>query len=263
MAILKLLFVPNQYISWRAQITLIVGEVVAVSCFWWNSPTVFVPSLPDVAKAFGLLWNEKGLSHELGTSLLLILDAMFWMIVVSSAICYLYLLNFFRPLAKFIGAFRFLSTVGLGLLVNVYLNDPHSKKVALMVFFMVAVFVPSFIVEINKIPAQKYHLARTLRMSEWGAVNEVVVRGQLSKFIDCVLLSSSMGFMLLTMVERMFREEGGVGAMLSDQEKYFSVDSIWAIQLSLMCLGLGVLDILGTRFNRWVCKYAYMKLERR
>lgn len=263
LAILKLLFVPNQYVSWRTQMCLVAVQVVALACFWWNSPTVFIPSLPTVAKAFAYLWMERGLSHELATSFLLILEAMFWMAAISSVVCYLYSLAFFSPLAKLVGALRFLSTVGFGLLVNLYLEDPHMKKVALMAFFMVAVFVPSFIVEIRRIPAQKYQLARTLRMNEWTVVNEVVVRGQLSKFIDCVLLSGCVGFMLLTMVERMFREEGGVGVMLSDSEKHFSVDQIWAIQLSLLCLGLGFLDILGNKFNRLVCKHAFMRLERR
>lgn len=262
-AILRLLFVPNQYISWRAQMFLVAGQVVALACFWWNSPTVFIPALPDVMKAFGYLWMKRGLSHEIFTSFTLILEAMGWMVLISAVICYLHLLRFFGPLAKLVGALRFLSTVGLGLLVNIYLTDPHTKKLAIMVFFMVAIFVPSFIIEIRRIPEQKYHLARTLRMNEWTIVNEVVVRGQFSKFIDCALLAGCMGFMLLTMVERMFREEGGVGVMLSDAEKHFSLDQIWAIQLSLLCLGLGFLDLLGNRLNRWACPYAFMKLERR
>jgi len=43
---------------------------------------------------------------------------------------------------------------------------------------------------------------------------------------------------MLTMVEGISRSEGGVGAMLLNQNKHFHLSAVFAIQLTILLLGL-------------------------
>ena len=67
---------------------------------------------------------------------------------------------------------------------------------------------------------------------------------------------------MLTMVEGISRSEGGVGAMLLNQNKHFHLSAVFAIQLSILLLGLvqdyGI-GLLRTIF----CPYASLTLERK
>jgi NitT/TauT family transport system permease protein len=100
-------------------------------------------------------------------------------------------------------------------------------------------------------------------MSEWRIVREVTIRGQLHKIIDAVQVNGAMGYMMLTMVEKVSRSEGGVGIMLQDMEKFLSMNQIWAIQLSLVLMGFVTIDVVGNLIKRRLSPQAFMKLERR
>jgi len=260
---LKQLFAPNQYLSRWGKIMLVVGQTFCALLFWCFSSSSFVPAFPKVLAAFGDLWANRGLSHELATSFLLIMESIFWMTTISLFLIYLTAMQFFRTIVKSLSALRFLSPVGLILLFTVFIHDGHKIKVDLLAFNMAVFFIPSILREIDLIQGQKYNLGRTLRMSEWRIVREVTIRGQLHKIIDAVQVNGAMGYMMLTMVEKVSRSEGGVGIMLQDMEKFLSMNQIWAIQLSLVLMGFVTIDVVGNLIKRRLSPQAFMKLERR
>ncbi len=75
-------------------------------------------------------------------------------------------------------------------------------------------------------------------MGEWRVVYEVVVIGQADKAFEVLRQNAAMGWMMLTMVEGISRSEGGVGAMLLNQNKHFHLSAVFAIQLTILLLGL-------------------------
>jgi len=68
--------------------------------------------------------------------------------------------------------------------------------------------------------------------------------------------------MMLTMVEGISRSEGGVGAMLLNQNKHFHLSAVFAIQISILVLGLGQDYVIGL-LRRVFCPYAALTLERK
>ena len=99
-------------------------------------------------------------------------------------------------------------------------------------------------------------------MSEWRVVWEVVVLGTFDKAIEVMRQNAAIGWMMLTMVEGISRAEGGVGAMLLNQNKHFHLAEVFAIQLVILSVGLGQDYGIGL-FKRLVCPYAELTLERK
>jgi NitT/TauT family transport system permease protein len=92
--------------------------------------------------------------------------------------------------------------------------------------------------EVLAIPREKFDHARTLRMSEWKVVWEVVILGTADKAFEVLRQNAAIGWMMLTMVEGISRAEGGVGAMMLNLNKHFHVASVFAIQITILLVGL-------------------------
>jgi NitT/TauT family transport system permease protein len=68
--------------------------------------------------------------------------------------------------------------------------------------------------------------------------------------------------MMLTLVEGISRAEGGIGAMLLNQNKHLHLDAVFAIQILILLVGIGMDYLIGIIKNI-VCPYASLSLERR
>src|SRR4029079_16401550 len=116
--------------------------------------------------------------------------------------------------------------------------------------------------EVEQIPRDKLDHARTLRFSEWQVAWEVVVLGAADKAIELFRQNAAIGWMMLTMVEGIVRSEGGVGAMLLNQNKHFRLAQVFAIQIVILAVGLFQDYGIGI-LRRLVCPYADLTLERK
>jgi NitT/TauT family transport system permease protein len=99
-------------------------------------------------------------------------------------------------------------------------------------------------------------------MGEWRVVWEVVVLGQVDRVFDVLRQNAAIGWMMLTMVEGMSRSEGGVGALLLNQNKHFHLSAVFAIQITILLLGLAQDYGIGA-VRRLFCPYADLCVERR
>ena len=79
--------------------------------------------------------------------------------------------------------------------------------------------------------------------------------------IEVLRQNAAMGWMMLTMVESISRSEGGVGAMLLNQNKHFHLAEVFAIQILILVLGMTQDYGIGV-FKRIVCPYSSLTLER-
>jgi NitT/TauT family transport system permease protein len=215
-----------------------------------------------VVTALRRLWFQEGLGRELITSFSLNLEALGLTLLISLALSYLTVVPVFRPVASAVSKGRFLGLIGLTFLFTLILGGGRPLKVALLVFGMTVFFVTSMADVVAAIPREQFDHARTLRMGEWRVVWEVVVRGTADKAMEVLRQNAAIGWMMLTMVEGISRSEGGIGAMLLNQNRHFRLAEVFAIQL--LILVVGVLQDYGLgALKRLLFPYSELGLERR
>lgn len=252
---------PNKVISKQTVRWLIGFQLLMLFFIWVFSPTVFLPKPKEVFQALGEMWIQ-GLGAELVTSFLLNLQAIALSAILSLLLAYLTVIPFFRPIVTLLSKLRFLSMVGLTFFFTLMATTGHELKLYLLVFSVSVFFVTGMAEVVAAIPKERFDLARTLRMGEWRVVYEVVVLGQADKAFETLRQNAAMGWMMLTMVEGISRSEGGVGAMLLNQNKHFHLSAVFAIQITILLLGLGQDYLIGL-LCRVFCPYATLTLERK
>lgn len=255
-------FLPNRAVSGNTMGLVIAAQVAVALLIWLNSPFKVLPRPDEVARALHTLWFTQGMGPELWTSFMMSLEALAWTTLISLALSYLTVLPLFRPLVAALSKGRFLSLAGFTFVFTLMVGGGHPLKRMLLVFAMTVFFVTSMAAVIAQIPKERFDHARTLRMSEWRVVWEVVVLGTADQAFEVLRQNAAIGWMMLTMVEGISRAEGGVGAMLLSQSKHFHLAEVFAIQL--LILGVGMVQDYGIGvLRRLVCPYADLTLERR
>ena len=252
---------PNRVISKQTLRWVIGFQLLMLFFIWVFSPTIFLPKPKEVFQALSEMWME-GLGGELITSFYLNLQAIALSSILSLLLAYLTVVPFFRPIVTLLSKLRFLSMVGLTFFFTLMASTGHELKLYLLVFSVSVFFVTGMAEVVAGIPKEQFDLARTLRMSEWRVVYEVVILGQADKAFEILRQNAAMGWMMLTMVEGISRSEGGVGAMLLNQNKHFHLNAVFAIQISILVLGLGQDYVIGL-LRRVFCPYAALTLERK
>ncbi len=255
-------FLPNRLVSNTAYRVLVAAEVAAFLLLWVLSPFQVLPRPDEVFRALGKLWAEQGLGQDLIASFKLNLHALAWMLLIGLSLSYLTVVPFFRPLAAAVGKGRFLSLTGFSLIFTLMTGGGYQLKLWILVFGMTVFFVTSMAEVVAAIPRDSFDHARSLRMSEWRTVYEVVVLGTADKAFEVLRQNAAIGWLMLTLVEGVVRNEGGLGAALLNQQKQFRIENVFAIQLLILIVGL-LLDAAIGGIRRLVCPYADLRLERR
>ena len=253
--------IPNRPVSPTVIKILIVGQALVALIVWWTMPISVLPRPDEVFAALGTLWM-RGLGRELITSLLLNVQAIAWTVLISLALSYLTVLPFFRPIAAAVSKGRFLGLIGLTLIFTITLGGGHTLKLALLVFGMTVFFVTSMAAVILDLPKERFDHARSLGMSEWRVVWEVVILGTADEAFEVLRQNAAIGWMMLTMVEGISRAEGGIGAMLLNQNKHFHIAEVFAIQIVILAVGIAQDYAIGA-LRSLFCPYAVLTLERK
>ena len=254
-------FTPNKAVS-KSTIKMIISvEVGLFFLLWAFSSFALLPSISEVWSAFCEQWGQ-GLPGELIVSFSANLEAIGISCIISLGLAYLTVLEGFRPIVTALSKMRFLSMMGLSFFFTVATHTAHELKISLLVFSISVFFVTGMADVIESIPKEQYDLARTLRMGPWRTVWEVVVLGQIDKAFDVLRQNAAIGWMMLTMIESMVRSEGGIGAMLSTANKHFYLNAVFAIQITILLLGLFQDWGIGAAKNLF-CPYASLESERK
>ena len=254
-------FAPNASIGSAAPL-LVALQIAAFFALWAMSPYKALPRPGEVLTALRDLWQTQGLAGELIRSFGLNVEALAWTTGIGLALSYLTVLPFFRPVANAVSRGRFLSLAGFSVIFTLILHDGGRVKLSLLVLGMTVYFVTSMASVVAAIPKSEFDYARTLRMSEWRVVWEVVVLGTADKAFEIIRQNAAIGWTLLTVVEGLVRSGGGVGVLLLNQQKYFAIAGVFAIQLVILAVGLGQDAVIGL-VRRAVCPYADLTLERK
>lgn len=254
-------FSPHKVLS-KSTMSILAGTQLGLLILLWVfSPFVFFPSLSETWNAFLELW-DAGLPGELVTSFSLNAQAIGLACLVSLGLAYATVMPFFRPMVEMLSKLRFLSMAGLSFFFTLAAKSGHELKLYLLIFSISVFFVTSMADVLANIPRDRFDLARTLRMGNWRIVWEVVVLGQTDKAFEMLRQNAAIGWMMLTMVEGMSRSEGGVGALLLNQNKHFHLAAVMAIQMTILALGLAQDYALGF-LRTFFCPYADLSTERK
>jgi NitT/TauT family transport system permease protein len=261
-AALKNAFLPNRQVDRAMMLALIAFWVVVGFLLWLAVPFATLPKPGEVWKALGSMWWEHGMGPELFTTLGLIGDALLRTVIISLVLSYLTVIPFFRPLVEAVSKLRFLGLTGLVVPFTLFFGGGHDLKVAMLTFGMTTFFVTSMARVVIEIPREQFDHMRVLGASELRILWEVVIRGTLDKALEILRQNLAIGWALITMVEGISRAEGGLGALILNQNKHFRLAEVYAILLLILVVGL-VLDYVIGMLSRMICPYAELDRVRR
>ncbi len=258
-AALLRIFLPNRAVDPATALFLVAFWVAAMLLVWLLSPFASLPTPVEVWRALGALWWKHGMGPDLLTTIKLILHALLLTIMLSMLLSYATVIAFFRPLVAAASKLRFLGLTGLVFPFTLLTGGGYPLKVALLTFGMASFFVTSMAQVVVEIPRVQFDHMRVLGAGELRILWEVVVRGTLDKALDVLRQNAAIGWAMITMVEGISRAEGGVGALILNQNKHFLLAEVYAILLVILLLGLGMDYGMGILTNL-ICPYA--RLER-
>lgn len=253
-------FLPDRIVSPAVMRLIVLAEIVIALLIWWQSPYKVLPRPDEVFRALGDLWMHQGLGPELVSSFQKNLMALGWTALISLGLSYLTVLPVFRPIVTAISKGRFLSLVGFTFIFNLILQG-NQIPVALLTLSMTVFFLTSMASVVEQIPRESFDYAHTLQMGEWRVVWEVVILGTIDKAFEVFRQNAAIGWMMLTMIEGMYRQGGGVGVLLVDENKHLLLAQVFAIQMVILVVGLCQDYVIGV-LRRFFCPYADLALER-
>jgi NitT/TauT family transport system permease protein len=255
------LFRPTQVISPRVLWALGLAQAGLATVAWLSSSSTLLPGPLEVLRALQSLWFEQGLGPALATSALVNLEALVIASFVSFGLVSASVLPVLRPAVGLVSQGRFLGLSGLTFVFTVALGGGHALRLALLTFGMTVFLVTSMSSELAAIPPAQFDHARTLRMSDWRVVWEVVVLGTADRGLELIRQNAAIGWTMLTMVESFTRAEGGVGALLFDQNRHLHLGEVFALQLTILAVGL-VQDAALGALRKIACPYADLAHQR-
>ena len=255
-------FRPNRVLPSSVSLMLTVFWSALALAFWVASPFQSLPGPGEVLGSFRELWWTHGLGHELITTLKLISHATLVVVALSLPLSYLSVLGFARPLVEGLSKARYLGLTGLVVPFTLMSGGGYSLKVMLLVFGMFTFFVTAMARVVVEIPRERFDHMRVLGSSDGRMVWEVVIRGTLDQAIEVLRQNIAIGWTMITMVEGISRSDGGIGAMLLNQNKHFRLSEVYATLLVILVVGL-LLDAVVATLGRILCPYAELERVRR
>jgi NitT/TauT family transport system permease protein len=252
-------FLPNRAIDSTTAGLFMLGWAALALTAWFASPWETLPTPHEVWTALGTLWWSAGMGPELLTTFRLILHALALTVVISMVLSYATVIAALRPVVAAASKLRFLGLTGLLPLFILATGGGYPLKVALLTFGMTSFFVTSMAQVVIEIPREQFDHMRVLGASELRILWEVVILGTLDKALDVTRQNLAMGWAMITMVEGISRAEGGIGALILNQNKYFKLPEVYAILLVILVVGLLIDYAIGVLTNV-ICPYS--RLER-
>ena len=245
---------PNERVSGSTALMYTLGWAAIVVFFWATADMRLMPSAIETAAAIGPQ-IKLGAGQQMITSLMLSLESIFFATVIGLTLCYAATIPALRPIAVFVGSLRFLGLAGISALFIIYVPGGHLLKVAILTFAMTTFLVNSMMTVIDNIPASAFDHARTIGLSRFQILREVVIRGTLADAFDVVRMNAAIAWMMLSAVETLSRSEGGIGILLTNLNRMQRYDSMFAIQFMILLIGLSQ-DYLIRGIKALICPYS-------
>jgi ABC-type nitrate/sulfonate/bicarbonate transport system permease component len=259
--ILKI-FTPFSHLSNSTKSILVILNAVLAIVLWQIFATGgLIPTPNKILESLLRIISSTNFYDNLFASLTLTFKGMGISIVIALIVCYLSLLPFFNPTAKFIIKCRYLTLTGLIFLFTLLTSNGGNLKLSLLIFGIVPFFVTSLLSIIDSINEQEYELCKTLRMGSWQTLLEVVIIGRLDQVIEVMRQNFAIAWMMITMVEGLNMSEGGLGTMLIKSNKYIDLGTVFAVLIVIFVMGV-CFDFLLAKVRFWFFPYAKLQIRK-
>lgn len=252
------LYSPLTVINKRTFLILALVEGIIALLIWQLTAGELIPTPARVAAAAIAILGGDYFYTNLVQSLALIVEGMGISIAIALLVAYLSLIPLFKPLAEFVIKCRYLTLTGLIFFFTLITSSGHTLKLSLLIFGIVPFFVTSLLSVIDAINVQEYEMCRTLRMSSWRALLEVVIIGRFDLVIEVIRQNFAIAWIMITAVEGISMSEGGLGTMLIKSNKFINIDNAFAILVIIFLLGIFFDYLLGV-IRGWL--FPHTKLQ--
>ena len=251
-------FTPVRARWLQAMVAIQVATAIAL---WALCGSRSLPSPIEVGAAWLDLVRHQGLLVELWTSVKVSLLALTLSTLAAVAMAALATAPLFKPLARLSAALRFLGFAGLTYVFMLVSGDAIVLRVAILAFGMFVFMVTALLADLAATSRDPIDHCRTLGMRHWRITGEVVLLGKADVILDLMRQNAAIGWTLLTLVEGLTRSAGGIGAMLLNQNRYFLLAGVFAIQATILAVGLAQ-DGLLSLLKDTVCPWSTLGKER-
>jgi NitT/TauT family transport system permease protein len=235
---IKELFRWNGKPSSTTKTILSIVYILVFFGLWQFACPSGVPKPNQIWAAWQDAVANQNLLGELANSMQTCLIAMAVTIVLALILAYLAQIPVFAPIVMILTRFRFLSLIGLSFIFMLFIATSYQTKIATMSFSILTYLLTGLVAVIRDIPQKMYNYSRTLRMSEAEVTWYTVVRGTLYEAVDLMSQNFAIAWMMLTSIECMFREYGGVGVLLYNDYQKKGFEYVFAIQITILIVGL-------------------------
>jgi ABC-type nitrate/sulfonate/bicarbonate transport system permease component len=251
---LKNIFLPFKNINSQTAMLLIVIETLLSLILWQYIGVGVIPTPFKITGALLKILSTKSFYLNLISSAWLTLKAMSISIILSMLLGYSSLIPFFKPIVKFIVKCRYLTITGLIFLFTLLTQDGSQLKICLLIFGIVPFFVTGLLCIFENVDPQEYELCKTLRMSNYETLWEIIVVGRLDQVFEVMRQNFAISWMMITMVEGLSMSEGGLGTMLIKANKYVDLGSVFSILIAVLLIGI-FFDFLIGLIRKWLFPY--------
>lgn len=249
METLKKIFTPFSELKKSATIGIFLFQLTMLLLTWAIIPgNSFFPNLKQVLGAWVDLWNN-GLFYHILATLKLCGIATIIGIIFSCIISYISTIPFFTPISLFLTKLRFNPIQGFTLFLAIMTSGGRNLQITLLVIFMSFYFINSLVAIIKSIPEEDLIRCKTQKMNNWKVLWNVVILDRLDYLVEVIRQNLSMMFMMIVSVEAMDKTQGGLGALIIDTNRALNFPKIFALQLTILIIGISLDFILKKIFN--------------
>jgi ABC-type nitrate/sulfonate/bicarbonate transport system permease component len=249
---IKKLFTPFEYIDGKVLKAVAAFQLLLLVFAWMflvPEKSLF-PKLPSVLAAWGDLWNN-GLFYHLYKTLSLCLLATIISILFSCAVSYSSVIPFFKPISNFFTSLRYNPIQGFTLFLTTATGGGRTLQVVLLVIFMSFYFITALKSVVDAIPEEDYYRRKAMKMNRWQILWKVVIKDRADYLIDVIRQNLSITFMMIVSVEAMDKSQGGLGALLVDTNRALNFPKIFALQLTILLIGITLDALLNFIFSQF------------
>jgi ABC-type nitrate/sulfonate/bicarbonate transport system permease component len=235
---------------------LTVTQAIAFLFIWFVFPSKVIPDPLEILRAWHVLAAQQGLLVELFNSAKTITIAILLSTIITLVITCLSTMRFFKPVAQWLTALRFLGFAGITFVFTLWTNSGAELKIWLLTFGMTAFLLTNVLAMVNEELEHQENIdyCKSLHLPKWRIVYEILIRGKIDDILDLVRQNAAIGWTLLSLVEGLVRSEGGIGALLLNHSRHLHLSSIAAIQLTILLYGV-TQDISLRYIRRLVCPW--------
>lgn len=252
------LLTPFKTLTQKERVIGVVSLISIIMILWESSNSSFIPSPISVMMSIPKLIMSNDLIDNFMKSLFFCFKAIFYSSVISVIICYLAVIPLFTTFCQFLRKFRFLPSAGLSFLfmkISVAMESGVSGQMMYMMVFGVSTWLIDSMVGVSlSIGPEDIMYAKSLRLSRWEMMRELLIKGKAGQLIMCIISNFAIAWMLLASIENIAKADGGIGVILSDSNKYFKYEQVYAIQILILLTGIS-LDFILRKVKDWLIPY--------